>query len=927
MNNSFPSGSEWRKWDIHTHTPIDHEWEHKPNNLDSSEVKSSFAKDYVRFAKEKELALIAITDHNFCNDLEDLIIPHIQKEAEKNGITILPGFEITAKDGSGVHLLVIFKEDTDLGLIRNLVLHMFPVSTVLMPADGTVPTSKFSILEIYNFLKDYKDNLEFEIVFAHADRSNGVLKSSTIQGTRRLEEWKRPFINITQISSRKIFENSGFYKDMVNNKNHQYHRKMTYVIASDSRCILRDKQKEGRFHLGEKFTWVKADPTFYGLRQIIHEGKSRVRIQDNRPEQKLDSNIIRRVRFLPNEDCITFPRNWINLNQNLNSIIGGKSSGKSLLLTMIAKSVNHDLDVSKYSQILDNCDFEIEWGDGVTYRVSEGEKYYLDEQNEYLKRRNISHVPQLAIHKLIEENPEEYRNIILSFLNENNDFKDYFKDFQKARENTVEKIENFITQLFKSQSALKRKNKELNDLGDKRAKKKELDIYSKKLTELEGLTISKEEKSEYDKLNGDFELKSKFIKSNEELRESVNVFLELMTRRINELKENINTEYSDASSTMNDSNLTEISSLKEKLNQATSEYINKVELIFSKYSNLKEKSTAAKKERKEIESLLKTISGKTADPKQIDKYRSLIESLETDIDIITAKEIEVSQLNKKIEEITGNISRSYKSLIQLFRELKIEIDSNYRNLINDDNITLTLDIDFNNEKFYSDFFQLFDRRKNISDLSSYFEANHLYEFKVSTHGAMVEEVLNKLVKNGDTYSFKKKNEVDKAIRAVLNDYFELNFRLKQDGEDINQMSYGKKSLVLLKLYLSLNKNESPILIDQPEDNLDNRTIYSELKQFMKDKKIQRQVIIVTHNANLVVSTDAELVVVANQDGQNSKNNKDYKFEYVTGSLENSFKKPEREGILFQMGIKEHVCDILEGGKEAFEERERKYGFK
>ena len=135
-------------------------------------------------------------------------------------------------------------------------------------------------------------------------------------------------------------------------------------------------------------------------------------------------------------------------------------------------------------------------------------------------------------------------------------------------------------------------------------------------------------------------------------------------------------------------------------------------------------------------------------------------------------------------------------------------------------------------------------------------------------------------------------------------------------------------MILLFLILHLSNAEYPILIDQPEDNLDNRTVYKELKEFIKEKKITRQIIIVTHNANLIVPTDSENIIIANQNGQdNSKDNEKYIFEYITGSLENSFNNPAAIGILNQMGIKEHVCDILEGGIEAFIEREQKYDLK
>ena len=81
----------------------------------------------------------------------------------------------------------------------------------------------------------------------------------------------------------------------------------------------------------------------------------------------------------------------------------------------------------------------------------------------------------------------------------------------------------------------------------------------------------------------------------------------------------------------------------------------------------------------------------------------------------------------------------------------------------------------------------------------------------------------------------------------------------------------------------------------------------------------------THNANIVVPTDAENVIVANQEGQDAgKDNAAYRFEYISGSLENTFRSSGSAGILNQMGIKEHVCEILEGGEAAFIEREKRY---
>ena len=165
------------------------------------------------------------------------------------------------------------------------------------------------------------------------------------------------------------------------------------------------------------------------------------------------------------------------------------------------------------------------------------------------------------------------------------------------------------------------------------------------------------------------------------------------------------------------------------------------------------------------------------------------------------------------------------------------------------------------------------------------------------------------------------------IRKLMSDYLSLRFSVRHKGDELAKMSPGKRGLVVLQLLLHLSNAKDPILIDQPEDNLDNRTIFDELTQFIKKKKIDRQIILVTHNANLVVAADSEEIIIANQSGEISgKENRQYKFEYISGSLENSFLDEEELGMLYKKGIREHVCEILEGGEEAFKTRQRKYSF-
>ena len=132
----------------------------------------------------------------------------------------------------------------------------------------------------------------------------------------------------------------------------------------------------------------------------------------------------------------------------------------------------------------------------------------------------------------------------------------------------------------------------------------------------------------------------------------------------------------------------------------------------------------------------------------------------------------------------------------------------------------------------------------------------------------------------------------------------------------------------MQLLIDLDETDCPILIDQPEDDLDNRSIYSELVSYLKEKKRERQIIVATHNANVVIGADAEEVIIANQEGKDSENNA-FQFEYRCGAIECITPVYDdrgiiRKGILNQKGIKEQICDILEGGREAFKKRQDKY---
>jgi len=141
------------------------------------------------------------------------------------------------------------------------------------------------------------------------------------------------------------------------------------------------------------------------------------------------------------------------------------------------------------------------------------------------------------------------------------------------------------------------------------------------------------------------------------------------------------------------------------------------------------------------------------------------------------------------------------------------------------------------------------------------------------------------------------------------DHIRVRYEIEYDRVDIRKLSSGTRGIVLLLLYLALDDaDDRPLVIDQPEENLDPKSVFEELVSLFVEAKGKRQVIIVTHNANLVVNTDADQIIIASAGSHTSGGLPS--IVYVAGGLEDK-------------DIRKEVCNILEGGEEAFRERARR----
>lgn len=218
-------------------------------------------------------------------------------------------------------------------------------------------------------------------------------------------------------------------------------------------------------------------------------------------------------------------------------------------------------------------------------------------------------------------------------------------------------------------------------------------------------------------------------------------------------------------------------------------------------------------------------------------------------------------------------------------------------------------------------FMRVDKNKLISDIMSYidlrknsnFKENHFVENIVESTDFEDKESILEFIEAIYSASTDKIDDIDNLIknRSDFNysvgsiEYLQPNFTINADGKSLSELSPGGRGIVLLIFYLTLSKENIPLIIDQPEDNLDNQSVYSKLVPAIIEAKKNRQIVIVTHNPNIAIACDSEAIVYCEQE----KNNRT--LNYYTSSIENE-------------KMNENILNVLEGTIPAFDVRKGAY---
>lgn len=853
-------GSEWRRWDLHVHTASSYDYEYKQEDADDKLIEALHG---------NKIEAVAITDHFVIdkNRIESL-------RSKANDIVFFPAVELrTDKGDTNIHVILIFDNNIDLQTLCEDF-------NVFKRNKGKETNNDHRIYWDFNDIVSFAKEHD-AIISIHAGRKSNGVDDRITNALEHNQAVKEEFAKNID-----VFE-MGQVRDLGEYKKHVF---PTVGIKPMIICSDNHNPKDYAFYS----LWIKADLTFDGLKQILYEPEERIRIQQDKPDDKKGYQVIDSVTLKENE----FWNDTICLNENLNTIIGGRSTGKSTLLESIAKKIDGTivLDGEEASFIEKHLDgVAIKWKDDLG-----------DETSRY-----IQFLPQNYMHTIAKNENKELDKLIENIISnkDENQILQNYNDSNKEIEKTLSKN---IVDIFQLQNELNSLQSQLKEIGDKQGVIKEIERLNHKINELSACAdISADEIAQHQEaIKRISELQRHIDQANKDIQ-----LLDSLKKQ-SVFNDDIIYQFDYLSETIKNNVTYSFEKLKE---QVTNQWTNQLVVFTTERNNMKEEISKTKTDVENSE-IVKKGQKYYANNKELTDIQEKLKEESTRLQKIEEFEKKITTTTDRKNKMVGVIVNEHLKYKTNANSLKEQLSITH----GDVEISTKIKCQIN------DISEFLKERCNLKGGERQDYVSRIKE----DYDTKTEEVVKTFLEDAlqNKIDFKNHNTASNVINEfIIKNWYEYSFELTYQRDNFNEMSPGKKAFVILKLLLEFDTRECPILIDQPEDSLDNRAIYNELVQYIKNKKKTRQIILVTHNPNVVVSADSENVIVANQHGSKTLNDEGIRFQYVNGSLENSKMrnnsyKEEKDSILPSQGIREHVCEILEGGKEAFEKREKKYGF-
>lgn len=1014
-NQGYPRGAEWRQWDFHVHTPASFQWSGQRFAAMTADEKNVSLDAMIQAINSAQPEVFVLMDYWTFEGWFALKKRLLEAGAPALAKTVFPGIELRLVSPTTFRLnahvvfsntssdqdLQNFKSKLQVALIDQplsdecliklaktrqadiLHKHGFKLEEVVADdahalkvgstiAELTAESYKSAIAAVpegnaIGFMPwDTNDGLAKADWVTHYSYVIGLMTASPIFETRKQELW-------AAFSGVKTSTNAAWFDSF-----HGALGKVPRLAVSGSDAHAYSQY--GAFP-GGKATWIKADPTFLGLRQAIKEPAKRSCISD-RPEKLVEVNE-NKTYFIDSLDIdkvsgSKFSEEWLDgtrlkLNPDLVAVIGNKGSGKSALADVIA--------------LMGNCRSKVHFSflhprrfrapPSVLAKHFEGKLTWRDGS---MQLRNLAADPPAEAVEMVRYIPQQYFEDLCNehVSGKSNEFENELRSviFDHTDRSIRQKALDFDQLIDQQESGyrdeLAERRKNLTKINQE-VVSMEAQLQPEKRKAIEELKAQKQKQiGEHDKLKP-----ASIEKPAEKLspeQQKTTEQLEKLTAGLTALdgaEKALATRAADAAAKIASlqavrSRIQTFQRQHKQLAEDTREDLQRLGLTLEsiltvgiKDELLTQVAFAAAEEQTKVGDELKTTNESRAKAlqQQADLKKGLNEPQQKyqqylkDLEAWTKKRAEyvgVADAPETLLGMTARLEQLDKLPEQLAkkRATRLELAGDIYDILNSQRVARAAlfgpvqDVIQNNSLIRDEY-----RLQFRADLGGSPDvlASRLFELIKRTSGEFKGEdesvgVIRKVV---EQYDLNKKGDAvklvselhdkvqtaasgkDKApgVQAILKtgrtavevydllfglSFLEPRYTLLFQDTRIEQLSPGQRGALLLIFYLLVDKGRHPIVLDQPEENLDNETIVSLLVPVLEVAKKKRQIIMVTHNPNLAVVCDAEQIIYSSFDRKNKS-----KISYVGGSIEN----PDTN---------RHVVDVLEGTKRAFDNRKDKY---
>ncbi|WP_208363661.1 TrlF family AAA-like ATPase [Helicobacter pylori] len=853
-NKDHSKGSSWHKWDLHVHTPYTH----------LNKAYQCCEEEFIQKLCDSKIDCIGLTNYFKFNEKEF----ESKEKIEKRGIKVFYNLEVRLdyqnKEDQCLDFHIIFSDKVSSDGIKKFLLNM-----------------KANVCGIEKKLADLEKD-DFDKAVVNFDQLLECLEKESL---KLRGKYLLGFLSRGHGSSRS----SSNYEKIVkkvhflihsSNKQENLKKDREYWLEYNKPLIQSSDAHEEK-QIGKKYTWIKTEKTFEGLKQIIYEPETRVSIGEEKPQDplyKIDSvglNFDEEVKTTNEQDDTPFCYAGFNetlfFSPNFTCVIGGRGSGKSTLLQLIAsaiknksfvKGLKHET-IQKYIEIQPDIDIM----DSVEYLAQNEVEEFATNVSKFTEAifnriDSKSSGTLKELEKQIKESIEKFDEQI-RYWQEKNKLEEQLKESEKIRKKYQSIVDAFTDKDYLDKKAkLQAKYQSLIDL---KQSKEGFWTFIKELKRVVNFDSKEnmEEKNNYDKVYN--QLKQDICKKLEEIDADIE------NGHFKSDEENIEKLESEHQTL-----LQEIGEfLKEK--GVSDESIGDIRNANYHLANIKMDINGLEHEIKEIANKIEGFS-----------YGDIDKNIEEFKDQINEK---LSKINSAFEEISKN-----------HKEVK-PITIEYR--LNEDIF----------EEVFEDFDRLVDKgfntQRHQSKIKEYLKEIELKNVTGMQHAEFIEKLDSRIENKKAAFYETMKDIFDREIHFQIYRLLILKhlrnvekykiFEVRYDKRVLNKTSFGQKCTAVLVVLLSLGNN--PIIIDEPEAHLDSTLIANYLVTLIKKQKQKRQIIFATHNANFVLNAEAELII----------------------QLKNENNKIVAQSFMIESDAYRDDLLKLEGGEEAFKNRERKYG--